>query len=91
MSQGRRRSPLPPGWESTRRRILARDPLCRACGHAPATEVDHLGHHDDHRDHMLQGLCSPCHASKTGKDAAAAKPSRYRPPSRHPGILEPGE
>lgn len=91
MSQGRRRSPLPPNWARLRRRVLARDPICRICGQAPSTEVDHIGAHDDHREVKLRGVCSPCHASKTGRDANAAKPSRSRPPSPHPGIIDPGE
>jgi len=61
--------------------VLRRDPLCRACGHAISTEVDHIvpkarGGTDEESN--LQGLCSACHAAKTARD-------RYDPPNtRHP-------
>ena len=32
---------MPAGWKGTRARILRRDPVCRACSQAPATEVHH--------------------------------------------------
>jgi len=68
--------PLPPGWPTTRRRILARDPVCRACRRARAVEVDHVIPRSqggaDH-DHNLAGVCHSCHQQKTQTEAAAAR------------------
>ena len=57
-------------WERLRRLVLARDPICRICGQAPATEVDHIvpkrrGGPDSMEN--LQGLCKPCHSRKTAR------------------------
>lgn len=67
-----RRSELPRNWNKLRRRALRRDPLCRACGMAPATEVDHIADRFDHRLSNLQGLCARCHREKTLREARAA-------------------
>jgi 5-methylcytosine-specific restriction endonuclease McrA len=95
----RRSRPLPPFWAETRARILARDyyrcqwylPDGRKCGKR-ATEVDHkipamLA--NDHRDANLQALCHEHHASKTGKEARAARGGLKgtRPPEPHPGKI----
>ncbi len=98
-SQGRRTTPLPKGWERTRKRILRRDGwACQwrldaggLCGE-PATDVDHivrpdLGGTDD--DANLQALCTWHHQRKTGREASAvahAKPPRARAAERHPGL-----
>ncbi|MEX5637415.1 HNH endonuclease [Parafrankia sp. FMc2] len=91
MGSGRRRSPLPPGWATTRRRILARDPTCTLCHSASSTEVDHALAHDDHRDEALRGVCSPCHLTRTGRQGAevtnARHAARRRPPEPHPGLI----
>lgn len=68
-------------WTKTRLRIMERDlHLCQVClaqGRAtPATEVDHviaksLGGTDDHEN--LSAICTPCHATKTQAEAAAAQ------------------
>ena len=92
MSQGRRRSPLPPGWDRRiRPRILRRDQ--RTCQLAypdictgRATEVDHIGDDDDHSDTNLRAVCHPCHARRTGRQARAAQPDRRRPTEPHPGL-----
>jgi 5-methylcytosine-specific restriction enzyme A len=63
---------MPPGWTATRRRVLIRDPICRLCGQAPSTEVHHpeQGVEDEA---LLMGVCSPCHAAVTARQAAAAR------------------
>ena len=63
---------MPPGWQATRRRILARDPTCRACGLAPSTEVHHTDPPAEDDDH-LAGLCSLCHLAISKAQAAAAR------------------
>lgn len=93
-SPSRRTTPLPKNWDTPggiRETVLDRDgwvcqiqgPKC--VGHA--NEVDHKGDSDDHRLEVLQAACSPCHASKTGKQARARQPNRRRPPEPHPGIV----
>lgn len=58
-------------WQRKRRRILARDPVCKRCDRKFSTEVDHIipkvrGGSD--ADDNLQGLCKPCHSEKTAKE-----------------------
>lgn len=51
--------------------ILARDPICRLCQTAPATEVDHIkskAQGGDDSDQNLQGLCKACHSRKTRRE-----------------------
>ena len=94
MNRSRRTSPLPPNWRSIRAAILKRDPTCRLrthCDGAPSTEVDHIGHPDDHTPGSLRGVCRRCHASRTGKQAASARSTKYdrrRPVERHPGLID---
>jgi hypothetical protein len=64
---------MPPGWPATRARILRRDPICRACGSAPSTEVHHLRGPGHEADDDLAGACHPCHAAITAAQAAAAR------------------
>jgi 5-methylcytosine-specific restriction endonuclease McrA len=53
--------------------VLARDPVCRACGKAPSTVADHIqriregGARFDLANG--QGLCSVCHDAKRGREA----------------------
>src|SRR5690349_3683691 len=88
--------PLPPDWDRViRPRILARDKTCRLkinCWGAPSTEVDHGDNGpDDHSDGNLRGVCTSCHARRTGQQGAAAanaarpKAKRARD-TRHPGL-----
>lgn len=80
-----------------RRRILTRDPLCRlrypgVCT-VWSTEVDHIraGTTGHVPDHMLQGVCRPCHRVKTSRDIAASNRRRTRPDTQrppHPGRRE---
>lgn len=82
---------LPPDWPRRRKRILRRDSVCQVCQLAPSTEVDHINPGDDHSDANLQGICAPCHATKSGREggrAAARRPSARRPADPHPGLIE---
>jgi len=60
--------------------ILARDPICRICRRAAATEVDHViprSRGGDDADDNLQGLCRPCHGTKSAsRDGAFGNPRR---------------
>lgn len=93
MAKPWRTTPLPKDWAQRRRAVLERDGhQCQINGPrclGRATEVDHKGDSTDHRLPMLQAVCSPCHASKTGRDARARQPNRARPPERHPGLVTP--
>lgn len=75
-----RRFSLPPDWQSRRVQVLRRDPTCTlaiTCGGiALSTEVHHLGDRDDHRLHMLAGVCSDCHARESSKQGNAARGAR---------------
>lgn len=62
--------------QSRNRRLLAREPLCRACVEqckvTAAVQVDHivplhLGGSEDESN--LQGLCLKCHDAKSAKEA----------------------
>lgn len=63
-------------WPLIRKRILNRDKhLCQAClreGRAiPATTVDHIkpkSHGGTDDDANLEGLCWPCHRTKTARE-----------------------
>lgn len=61
--------------------ILARDPICKACGSAPSTEVDHVVGKADGGDDSaenLQGLCAGCHKIKTAGQASVSRATRRR-------------
>lgn len=58
-------------WKKIRRRVLARDPMCRICGRRPSSEADHLNGWEDNRLEAIQGVCTPCHASKSGRQHRA--------------------
>lgn len=64
-------------WDALAKRTLKRDRyLCASCGD-PATEVDHIipvGEGGARKDPgNLQSLCSPCHKTKTKREAARAQ------------------
>ena len=94
-----RRADLPSDWPRRRARILKRDGhRCRIQGPmcvGVATEVDHTGARDDHRDEMLRAACSPCHQDRSSRQGAAAWNAarrrrmalRYRKPEEHPGLI----
>lgn len=93
-----RTQPKPPGWDTTRKRILKRDghacqwPIPRGVCGAPANQVDHIvpawqGGSDD--DTNLRSLCEPHHKRKSssegGQAAARKRIPRRRPQEPHPG------
>jgi 5-methylcytosine-specific restriction protein A len=59
-------------WKRTRERVLYEQPLC-PCG-AIATDVDHITAIEAGGDPWaranLQGLCHPCHSTKTRREQA---------------------
>jgi hypothetical protein len=92
----RRRLPLPKGWGAIRRRAFAywgtRCLLAYPGCTVIATEVDHVGHPNDHSLANLRPVCKKCHATKTAKDANRIRRDQYPPKSRpsetHPGSIE---
>lgn len=84
-----RRQSLPSDWQAIRARILERDPTCQlaypdtwptargvdSCT-GVALEVDHIGDADDHRPHMLRGVCPACHRRRTLEQAAHGRRRR---------------
>ncbi len=93
-----RTAPLPKNWPDIRKRILRRDGYTCTwttdggrCTQA-ATDVDHTGDPNDHRDEMLRSLCAPHHrkrsAAQGGQAAQAKRIPRKRPSERHPGLLK---
>lgn len=92
-----RQSRLPKNWSTIRLRILRRDNYrCQwqGCG-ADATDVDHIKPNDDDSDANLQSLCGVHHASKSGREGAAARAKRLahlraltkRPTEQLPGTI----
>jgi 5-methylcytosine-specific restriction protein A len=66
-------------WQKLRKLILHRDPVCRLCGSAPASEVDHvlsLRAGGENSEDNLQGLCKPCHSAKTTREDGRWGPRR---------------
>jgi 5-methylcytosine-specific restriction protein A len=64
-------------WRLLRARVLADEPICRACRRRRSRMVDHIverrdGGTDDRRN--LQGLCWPCHSQKTATRTAHGRP-----------------
>jgi 5-methylcytosine-specific restriction endonuclease McrA len=62
-------------WQTTRAKVLARDPICKSCGERLSQEVDHITplDQDSSRPYALdglQGLCSECHRDKTARENA---------------------
>jgi 5-methylcytosine-specific restriction endonuclease McrA len=96
-SQSARASRLPADWSTRRVRVLrrdgykcqARDSLGVMCG-APANQVDHIQHGDNHELDNLQSLCRWHHARKSSAEGAAARrprPRQRREPEPHPGMI----
>lgn len=93
-----RRQELPSDWPDRRETALQRDgyrctqPLRDGGGRcpAPATDVDHIKHGNDHSLANLASLCSWHHNQKSAREGQAARtppPPLRRPPERHPGLL----
>lgn len=69
-------------WQRIRKRILARDPICRCDGRCgghqpgqcpnPSTQCDHINADDDDSPRSLQGLCTPCHRWKSSSEGGRA-------------------
>ncbi len=69
-------------WQRTRRIVIARDVLCRACGHKAGTDVDHIvsarviverfGVEEFYNPDRCQLLCHGCHAKKTATESGWA-------------------
>jgi hypothetical protein len=64
-----------PDWLKRRKRILDREPWCRACAElgyrTKATTVDHIvprARGGTHEDSNLQPLCKLCHDAKTARE-----------------------
>ncbi len=58
-------------WMKQRARSWARDPVCKVCGRAASAQVDHikpLAQGGDDSYDNLQGICIPCHATKTASE-----------------------
>jgi 5-methylcytosine-specific restriction protein A len=62
--------------EFLRRRVLREEPLCRACRIRTSVICDHivpLSRGGQTVRSNLQGLCTYCHRSKTGREGQAAR------------------
>lgn len=60
--------------QAMRKRVLKEEPTCRLCPN-PATEADHIipkfeGGTNDRSNY--EGLCHPCHRSKTAQESGRA-------------------
>jgi 5-methylcytosine-specific restriction protein A len=94
-----RRAELPPDWDSAiRPRILARDGQQCAlvedgvrCTQR-ATDVDHIGDKNDHRDENLRAICGWHHKKRSSQQGNAARKrvSEKRRPEPHPGLITKG-
>lgn len=93
-SSSDRRARLPNNWRRIRAEVLARDATCVLCEVRPSTHCDHIKPKtDDNAPSALQGVCEPCHLQKSSREGHEAqranpRPTRARPPEKHPGILE---
>ena len=71
-------------WRKLSKIVRARDPICMICHEAPSTEVDHIvprrpeQHAADVTEEELQGLCKPCHSSKTRAENAPKSKQRRK-------------
>lgn len=87
-----RRDRLPANWSTIRKRVLARDPICKICGIRPSTVCDHkVAMADDHRETALQGICKPCDKAKSSSEGHAGMAARRAEAKYevepHPGLL----
>jgi len=71
-----RGTPVERGYGADHRKwraaILARDPICRACGSEPSTFADHIRPLSQGGAKLDlangQGMCSRCHQAKRGRE-----------------------
>lgn len=89
-----RRLRLPPNWNQLRAEVRTRSGgRCEEVGddgrrcNEPGRDCDHIVRGDLHDLSNLQWLCPKHHASKSGREGAAARPRERRPPEKHPGLL----
>lgn len=77
-----RRNELPPDWETRRKRVLRRDPVCTlgiTCTDdlgqptALSTDCHHVGDPHDHSLENLAGCCRACHNAATAAQSAEAR------------------
>lgn len=56
-------------WKKLRAMVKARDPICKICRRKPTQEADHIDDNWENNDYdnNLQGVCSDCHATKSGR------------------------
>lgn len=89
----RRSTPLPPGWERTRRRVLRASDICYICGRPGATEVDHIipRSRGGGEGTNIKPVHKACHSRKTAAEGHARqreiRSRRARPEQRHSGVL----
>jgi 5-methylcytosine-specific restriction endonuclease McrA len=64
-------------WAMTRKAVLARDPICKACDNALSIQADHIVPLDQGGDPYnpagLQGICSPATGKKTARENATRR------------------
>lgn len=77
-----------------RRAILHRDPICRHCHTRQSTIADHIIPVAEGGTDTItngQGLCDPCHHTKTQAEARRGQARRRSrgqlPPTPHPGLI----
>lgn len=84
-----RRTRLPADWPQRRADAARRNPqrICHWCGRPGGTELDHIVPGDDHSPTNLDWIhARPCHAVKSAREGAAARPRLHRPPEDHPAF-----
>ena len=101
-NSGRRTVPLPHNWPSIRKYVLQRDGMCMwglleddepfyllgQCTNTH-TDVDHIDDPSVHDPSNLRALCAWHHATRTGRQGAAARwGTRRQHREPHPGMIE---
>lgn len=84
-------------WRRLSEQVRAEQPICAVPGcDRPTAQADHIIPKSERPDLLLvrdnvQGLCQMHHSRKTGREGGLARqrnrPSRKRPPEKHPGML----
>lgn len=65
-------------WRQLRARVIAEEPVCRACGQAASTDADHIVPRRQAPDlallrENLRGVCHACHSARTWTDTNRAR------------------